>query len=158
MNSTLGTRKDAERIAEGPQLAAKNKLKKQLAARVVDIEAPACQKKSMFHLPCSLPSRGFLVALLYAGLLLATPLCITYVQIDYTSNVSRGLLVAGSAVLALTVAHAGTTAAWFNMILLLHTGVEARVLDVAITFARTAGLTPPRWSWPASERASSAFT
>ena len=139
MPNTIGTRADAPRAAPGPQAQAKVKARQQIAARVVDIESNACERKSRFHIPCALPSRAFLIAMLYAGFLLATPVCLTYVDIDYSSNLARGLLIGGSAVLALTVAHAGTTAAWYNMILLFHTGVEVKIADVAITFARASG-------------------
>lgn len=139
MSSTLGHRKDAEHNAERPQEFARNKQRQQqIAARVINVPDTTCERKSRFHIPCALPSRGFIIALFYAGLLLATPVCLEYTNISYDSNLSRGLIIGASAVLAFTVAHAGTTVAWFNMILLFHTGVEAKVLDIAITAARGA--------------------
>ena len=103
MSTTLGHRKDAEHNAERPQEFARNKLKQQIATRVIDVPDTTCERKSRYHIPCALPSKGFIIALFYACLLLATPLCLEYANVSYEQRV-RGLIIGASAVLALTVA------------------------------------------------------
>ena len=101
---------------------------------VMDVES--CERKPSFHIPCALPSRSVLFVLLYSSILLAAPVCLHHVSaIDFSSNVTRGLLIGGSAILSLTITHGGNFKAWFTMALLFHIGVESIVLRDTIDFA-----------------------
>ena len=111
--SALGTigaspRNLEPRASNAPGDAARDVAKRvnSIKNHVVDVET--CERKKPFRIPCALPSRSVLFVLLYSSLLLATPVCLHHVSIDFESNVTRGLLIGGSAVVALTISHGGS--------------------------------------------------
>ena len=83
--------------------------------------------------------KGFLPCLFYATLFGAAPLLYTYVDYDYTSAEARGGVITASFVYAAIAVMANDCACWFNMLLLFHIGIEVRVMDVLMTFAKNAG-------------------
>lgn len=82
---------------------------------------------------------GIVALLLYSGLFVTLPLLYHYVEYDYTSDVTRGTVIGLSGVVALSVVLANSYAAWFNMALFFHIGLEVKALDKIMEYAMQDG-------------------
>ena len=96
----------------------------------------ASQKVS---LSCMNVPRGLVPTLAYSAVALLIPLLVLYVDVDFTSDTTRGLTIGVSAIAALVAVLANDCCCWYNMILAFHTALEVKVVDTAITFAYAEG-------------------
>lgn len=94
--------------------------------------APARKPMSM-----SVPG-GFLPVLTYASFALVLPVLWFYASYDVTSDAFKGVTIGLASAAALLVVIANDCCCWYNMVLFFHIGLEVKVLDVTITFARAA--------------------
>ena len=90
--------------------------------------------------PLSVP-KGFLPLFFYAAAFLLAPVLYDYVDYTWTDSMTRVGLITVSAVYALFVVFANDCAAWFNMVLFFHIGLEVKVLEVLMDFARVSTTT-----------------
>lgn len=85
--------------------------------------------------PISVP-KGFLPLFFYATVFLLAPVLYEYVDYTWTDSTTRAALIAVSAAYALSVVFANDCVAWFNMVLFFHIGIEVKVLEILMDFAR----------------------
>lgn len=85
--------------------------------------------------PISVP-KGFLPLFFYAAVFLLAPVLYEYVDYTWTDSTTRAALIAVSAAYALSVVFANDCVAWFNMVLFFHIGIEVKVLEILMDFAR----------------------
>lgn len=93
--------------------------------------------------------KGFIPLLFFSCLAATVPGYSLYVDLNLDSEVTRGLIVGGSALVATAVVVANHCATWYNMSLFFHTAIEVRVLDVVITYAlaETTEMTGQALAW-----------
>jgi hypothetical protein len=93
-------------------------------------------------LGCVLPGfpipRGFIPTTVYSLAALAVPLLFFFASFDYGSDEVVGAVIAVSAVGGLIVVFANDCCCWYNMMLFFHIGVEAKVIDLALTHSNAA--------------------
>lgn len=83
--------------------------------------------------------KGFLPLFLLSAAAGALPLVVEYVhEIDYTSNVTRGLFTGAAALVALSTLVVDCCTL-YNMVLMFYTALEVLVVDKTLTYAMDAG-------------------
>jgi hypothetical protein len=97
------------------------------------VDAPADKEMSS---RISVP-KGFLPLLFNAVNFLLVPVFYEYVDYTWTDSTTRAVVIAASAVYALSVVFANDCVTWFNMVLFFHIGIEVKVLDILMDFARS---------------------
>ena len=90
------------------------------------------------RLNCLMP-QGFLMTLLYFAGALAVPLLFFYADVDYADARTPPLVIALSAIYALIVVFSGSVSSLYNIQLGFYTGIEVKVVDLALTFAQATG-------------------
>jgi hypothetical protein len=85
--------------------------------------------------PISVP-KGFLPLFFYAAVFLLAPVLYEYVDYTWADSTTRAALIVVSAAYALSVVFANDCVAWFNMVLFFHIGIEVKVLEILMDFAR----------------------
>lgn len=85
--------------------------------------------------------KGVLPMLIFALIGGALPLLSFYVDFE-ESDLVKGLTIATAAVVPALVVLANTCQAWSNIILFFHTGIEVKVIDVALTYAMGTDVDP----------------
>ena len=96
------------------------------------VPAPSSKSRGM---TCSVP-RGLIPTFVYSGIALILPVLFFYVSYDVTSNVTKGVTVGLASLAALAIVLANDCCCWYNMILFFHIGLEVKVVDIGIAFAR----------------------
>lgn len=86
---------------------------------------------------CRLPvPRGLIPTTVYSLFALAIPLLWFFMDApDYTDNAVIGAVVGGSALAGLVVVLANDCCCWYNMMFFFHVGIEAKVVDAALSYA-----------------------
>ena len=79
--------------------------------------------------------KGFLAVIFYMGVFATVPTLYHYVDYDYTSDTTRGVVMAVSALVPLTVVTANSYMVWFNMVFAFHTAMEVYALDSIYKYA-----------------------
>ena len=85
-------------------------------------------------LTCPVP-RGLVPTLTYSLVALAIPILCLFTTPDYTKDEIVGVTIGASALAGLVVILANDCCCWYNMMLFFHIGVEAKVVDIALSFA-----------------------
>ena len=101
---------------------------------------------SMEKIPSPTGVLAVLFYAIYAGLL---PMLYFFVDLDYTDNVTRGVVVGMVTLLPAFILLANDLCTWFNMALFMHLATEIDLLVSTITYA-TESATPEAdmiWSW-----------
>jgi hypothetical protein len=80
--------------------------------------------------------KGFLPLFFYAAAFLLAPILYEYVDYTWTDSTTRAALIVVSVAYALSVVFANDCVAWFNMVLFFHIGIEVKVLEILMDFAR----------------------
>ena len=130
MSQSLGFRRGVDHVANRPGEM------RVTPAPPLPPPATASPGRVRFACPGMTAFRGFVPLLLYSSIFAAVPLVYEYVDVDYTNDGVRAGVIALSATAATIVVMANDCAAWFNMALFFHAGVEVRVLDVLMEVAR----------------------
>lgn len=130
MSKSLGFRRGVDHIANRPG--------EMRVHAATPLPAPAAVSQSRGGLACPKMTvfRGFVPLLLYSSIFASLPLIYEYVDIDYANDGVRTGVITLSSTVATIVVMANDCAAWFNMALFFHVGVEVRVLDVLMEVAR----------------------
>lgn len=132
MSSSLGFRPGCDRIAE--ERPAPKPRPKPIP---LPSKTPTRLDKTMTMMKSMMSPKGLFVTMLLAGAFTAAAPIYFYADPDYTSVGVRGGLIATTSVLALIVPFAGQPA-WFNAVLGFYIGLEARVVDLSMQFAKDA--------------------
>ena len=100
----------------------------------VAIPTPATPSVRGWGLPsCPVP-RGLVPTLTYSLFALAIPILCLFTTPDYTKNEVLGVTIGVSALAGIVVILANDCCCWYNMMLFFHIGVEAKVVDIALSY------------------------
>ena len=130
MSKSLGFRGNLEFSADRPG----DRVSRTRLSTALPPPSKACENRTpIMKMVCI---KGFLPILLFSSLFLSSPLVLFYGDVDFTRDDVRGCIIGASAALAIVTVIANDCVAWFNFILFFHIGLEVRVLDVLMEFAR----------------------
>lgn len=113
------------------------------------LPTPSIMSRVTSRVTCGLAiPTGFLPFVFYASYAALLPLLYFFVSTyDYSENVTRGMVIGLTSALPVVAYLAADCCTWFNMALFLHTAIEAKLLDTAITFATADGTAQHHMAW-----------
>ena len=79
--------------------------------------------------------QGLFAILLYSSLAITVPVLHDYLTIDYTTDLSRGVVIGIAAATALLVPLASDACTLYNILLFFHIGNEVIIVDKSLAFA-----------------------
>lgn len=83
--------------------------------------------------------KGLLPVLIYSTAAFFVPFIYLYFDLDFTSTVTRALVITVASASALVTLYSNSSTAWYNMLLFFYIGLEVKVIDVALTYAYAEG-------------------
>lgn len=129
MSNALGDRRGSEHgSSRVPPPVARAQT---LAITRTDTIAPPPSISSCVRVP-----RGLLPVLMYMAIGVTIPVVWFYKRPDYTERHIQVATIGLSALFGVLVILANDCCCWYNLVLAFHTGLQAKVVDVALDFAR----------------------